>query len=578
MPQDGATTRLAGGLAALAHAARGMLGRLAPTSPRLRPLTVLAASVALVAGLAYYGADTFSRRAVDQRAATEAGSLAAVTAHLATGDSFNTYMEMLRYAEDPRVHQRATPRGVRTSVMQQDLYLNTNNLASLIVADRSGSVLASTDPSVTRVLDSAAFQQARSTLTPSSSDVVLPRAGRPGYVEFAVPLKDSDGTTWGILLGRADPARLWKATLEAQVDGSRNVVINADGVYAAGVPDALLGQPWRGQPLGGGGVRAAVAGVDSICGLSPIGKGSQIDQGSTMASCLPSSLVEAEHAQAMGKQGWVTLAAAVLAVVLGGAALSFGGRRRRPLLLLAAPRDDAAPEPEEPAPTPAAAAAPVAATALIEAYERRNERLSEQLRDDVRARLLLAAAQEDEAYRRIDPESAAEGTPYSPSGLHAQAMAELEAARDRELRAIEQELYPGVVRLGLPNALKALRKDLESVIDLTLEMDPLADAVDDAGDRAAIDLGRRLVLYRFVLEGARALAEAGAREALVTLGRGEAAVTLAIGAPLDETDDAAAAVLDARFETSRLAIDAYGGALDRARDGAQYRAVATFPA
>ncbi|MDE3095295.1 MAG: cache domain-containing protein [Chloroflexota bacterium] len=576
MPQDGATTRLAGGLAALARSARGLLVWLAPVSPRVRTLTVLAAAVALVAAVAYYGADTFSRRAVDQRAATEAGSLAAVTAHLATGDAFNTYMEMLRYAEDPRVHQRATPRDVRTGVMRQDLYLNTNNLASLIVADRSGTVLASTDPSVTRVLDSPAFQQARSTLTPSSSDVVLPQAGRPGYVEFAVPLKDGDGTTWGMLLGRADPARLWKATLGAQVDGSRNVVINASGVYAAGVPDALLGQPWRGQPLAGGGVRAVVAGVDSICGLSPIGKGSQIDQGSTLASCLPSSLVEAEHAQAMGKQGWVTVAGAVLAVVMGGVALSFGDRRRRPLLLLAGPREDAAPEPEEPA--PAAAAAPVAATVLIEAYERRNERLSEQLRDDVRARLLLAGAQADEAYRRIDPESAAEDAPYAPSGLHAQAMAELEAVRDRELRAIEQELYPGIVRLGLPNALKALRKELEPVIDLTLEMDPLADAVDEASDRAAIDVGRRLVLYRFVLEGARALAEAGAREAFVTLGRGEAAVTLAIGAPLDETDDAAAAALDARFETSRLAIEAYGGALDRARDGAQYRAVATFPA
>ncbi len=569
MPQDGALARLRAGLYPLVRRAQDAAWRLPAVSDRVRTLTVVAAAVALVAALTYYGADTFSRRAADQRAAAEANSLATVTGRLATGETFNTYLEMLRYAEDPRVHQKATPRDVRAGAMQQELYLNTNNLESLIVADQSGNVVASTDPSVTHVLDSAAYQQARSTLTPSNSDVVLRQAGHAGYVEFAVPLKDSDGTTWAVLLGRADPARLWKSALGAQVDGSRNVVINGDGLYAAGVPDALLGQPWRGQPTGGG-VRANVAGVDSICGLSPIGRGSQIAQGFSVASCLPSSLVEAEHAHAIDQQGWITIAGAVLAVVLAGGALSLGERRRRPLLLLTGPREEAAPEPE-PQAAPAAAARPADATALIEAYERRNERLSEQLREEVRARLLIAGMQADEAYRRIDPESAAEGT------LHAQAMGELEAVRDRELRAIEQELYPGVVRLGLPNALKALRKDLAHTIDLTLEMDALADAVDEDGGRAAIDVGRRLVLYRFVLDGARAVAEAGAREALVTLRRSDDAVWLAIGAQLEEADDASTGALDARFETSRLAIEAYGGALARTREGARYRAVATFP-
>src|SRR6185437_651606 len=90
----------------------------------------------------------------------------------------------------------------------------------------------------------------------------------------------------------------------------------------------------------GGGVRAEIAGVPSICGLSAIGAGSQIDRGFTVASCLPSSLIEAEHTQAIGKQGWITISGAILAVALAGTALYFADRRRRPLLMLSGPADD----------------------------------------------------------------------------------------------------------------------------------------------------------------------------------------------------------------------------------------------
>ena len=82
--------------------------------------------------------------------------------------------------------------------------------------------------------------------------------------------------------------------------------------------------------------------MSSICGLAPIGRDTQIDRGLNVASCLPTSLIEAEHGHAMGKQGLVTLAAAVLAVVLGiGLLLLFGragpaeAKAQRPKVLAA---------------------------------------------------------------------------------------------------------------------------------------------------------------------------------------------------------------------------------------------------
>jgi len=570
MPRDGALARLRAGLHPLVRRIDAALDYLPATSPFARAIVVCAAAVAFVAALTYYGADEFSRRAVDQRAASEAASLAGLSAHLATGDAYQTYLEMLRYADDPRVHNRATPPADRRTAMQQQLYLNTNNLAALAVADRSGNVLATTDPSITHVLDSDAYLKARNTLTAANSDVIMTDPGATGYVEFSAPLRDDDGETWGVLIGRADPARLWGPTLKASVDGSRTVIISGAGELAAGVPEAMLKQPWRGEPLAGGGVRADIDGVDSICAVDAIGQGSPIDRGTMVASCLPTSLVEDEHAGAMGRQGWVTISGAVLALVLAAGALHAGFRARKPLLMLTGPKDDvtAAPSGETDAPSLAAAApAPAyASIEVIEAYERRNERLAELLREDVRARLLLAASEAQDAFARRGEEA-------SGDAAHAHAIEALEEVRDRELRRVEQELYPGVVRLGLPNALKALRRDLADEIDLTLEMDPLADALDEDGEREAISLGRRLVLYRFVLEGARGLAAAGAREALVTLRRDDARLTLSLAAA-DVEDDAAAR---AAIEASRLAVEAYGGAATWERAGSAVEAVAAFP-
>jgi hypothetical protein len=555
------------GLPALARRSGALRAGLPTVSPHLQAITVAAAALAFLAALTYYASGTFTGQAADRRGAAEAQSLARLSGRLATADAYNAYLEMLRYAADPAVRAPATRPDVRRAAMQQLLYVNTNNLSTLIVADRSGLVIASTDPAILDVRDSTAFQDARSTFVASNSDVIFPPDGGRGYVDFATPLTDAAGTTWAILVGRADPARLWAPMLLSQADASRSVVISGDGRIAAGVPDPLLGRPWQGQPLPGDSVRTPIDGHDSICGLSPIGQGSRIDRGFTVATCLPASVIEGEQRRALDRQAIVTAAGLVLALVLAAAALVFANRRPRPLLMLAAPHDGEAeerpeaaepmaPPPSEPDGPPTGAEAPamppavdVDAAALIEAYERRNERIAELLREDLRARLLVSGTQAAEAFRRASPDD------DEAVSLHAQALEELEGVRDRELRRIEQELYPAVVRLGLPNALKALRRDLAGDIDLTLELDPLADALDEDEGRAAIDVPRRVVLYRFVLETARALAEAGATSAFVTLSRRDGEISLCV-------TSAEASVEEPAFDASRLALEAYGGGLE----------------
>jgi signal transduction histidine kinase len=611
------------------------------------------AAVAFMATVTFYAAQQFSRRAADTRASGEAISFAEHSGTLATGDAFDGYIEMLRYADDPAVHSKASTREARVGAMQQLLYLNVNNFSSLTIADRSGLVLATTDPSIVTVGDSPTFAETRANLSPANSDIVLSEPGKPGYIEYTAPLKDADGTTWGVIIGRADPARIWKGTLAAAVDGSRNVIINSDGLFAAGVPDELLGQPWRGAPVGNGGVSATIAGVNSICGLAPIGKDTQIDRGLNVASCLPTSVIEAEHGHAMGKQGLVTLAAAVLSVVLGGGVLLLFGRssgpeaRVRPAKALAAdvaearvaslaaviaapepealaapearpnepvvaeeqaaPEAEAAPE-EEPAeaqeeaqqeeldealddeaadepeadmtvavaPTDEAVGPPepeapgettterlsepapplaVDALTLIEAYEQRNARLSERLRESVQAKLLVASAQADEAYKLAQAE--AEEDKEVAHKLHAHVMEELGRLQEHELRAISQELHPALIRMGLPGALRSLAKEFTDVVAITLDVDPAADSVGRTAGRAAIPTGQRLTLYRFATEAVRALAGAGAPACTLTLRREDGVLVLHVSGATSAVDGAP--VDRNAFAASGLAAEAYGG-------------------
>ncbi|MBI5285039.1 MAG: cache domain-containing protein [Chloroflexi bacterium] len=575
--------------------------RLRRPSPLITAICVVTAAAAFMAGLTYYGAQTFTRRAANTRASNEARSFSAHSAKLATGDAFDGYIQILRYSDDPIVSGKASSPADRVAVMQQQLYINVNKFVSLTVANRAGDVLASTDPNIKSVRDSQAFIETRSNLGPANSDVMLPIAGKHGYVEYSAPLREPDGAVWGVLIGRADPARLWTATLLASVDGSRNVIINSDGQFAAGVPDELLSQPWRGAFIGNGGVRADIAGVDSICGLAPIGKDTQIDRGLNVASCLPVSLIQLEHGRAMGKQGLITGAGAVLAIVLALGALNLllrSGDPAPPVVAAPATGEAAAAEEEpkggtaeaeahadpieedvsgEPSAVPADApplmpppAADVDALTLIDAYEQRNARLSERIRESIQARLLVATSQVDEAYKlaATDLQAAA--------SLHAHAMEELDEIRDRDLRAIGQELHPGLVRLGLPAALKVLRKELAGQIDLTIDVDATADSLGGAPGRASVPPAQRLVFYRFALEAARALAAGGAATCTAALKREGDALVLSISGMTPEGE--AGQVDRGPLAASALAFEAYAGFISVSRREGVVTVAAEVPA
>ena len=554
-------------------------------SPLAVSVSVLVLVAGLLAGLTYYGAGAFNKRAADTRASNEASSFAEHSGTLATGDAFAGYIQILHDAEDPIVRTKTAAQGERVAALQQLLYLNVNRFASLSIADRSGLVLATTDATIVSVRDSATFKKTRANLSPANSDVILPATGKPGYVEYATALREADGTNWGFLVARADPARLWNGTLLAAVDGSRNVIINSAGQFAAGVPDELLGQPWRGATVGTQGVRASIDGVESICGLAPIGKGTQIDRGLDVASCLPVTVIQAEHGQAMGKQGLVTAAGAVLAVVLAAGLLKLGLGRTAPSAespgaqpqrrdedgaRATVPAVDAGPAeapeaPETPAAAPAAevaldddddpllaamtAATPgpqhadgdhageplppldIDAVALIDAYEQRNARLAERLRESVLTKLMVAATKADEAYKLASTDE------ELSTSLHGHAMEELERLRERELRAIGQELYPGLTRLGLPSALRGLAKDLADVIDVTLDVDAAVDALAVGAGRTPIATPLRLMLYRAAQDAARAFALAGASTCTVSLRREGADLALQIAATAPEELD-----------------------------------------
>lgn len=567
-----------------------------PPTPFAIAVAVVAVAIGFIAAVSYYSAREFSGRAADTRASNEAMSFAAHSARLANGDAFSGYIQILRYAEDPVVTAKYAEPNARQNALQQLLYLNTNKFDSLTIADRTGIIFATTDSRIATMQGSVTFAETRANLSPANSDIMLPEAGKPGYVEYTAPLRDVDGSIWGILVGRADPARLWRETLLAGVDGGQNVIINNSGQYAAGVPDELLRLPWHGQPLPNGAVRASIAGVDSICGLAPIGKDTQIDRGLNVASCLPASIIQAEQNDATGKQALITLAAAVLAIVAAAAllrvawrrALAAGGAPAAPLDARVAPIAvveavvEAGPVVEEPAAVEEAEAAPVPelepvvqlpppdidAVTLIDAYEARNARLAGRLREQLQAKLLIATTQADEAYKLMGADD------ELSSGLHAKAMSELETLREREIRSIGQELYPGLVRLGLPGALQAMKRELADVIDVRLEVDPSADSVSSAHGRAVLGSGIRLVLHRFVVEAVRTLALAGASECVVALEREGLHLTLRVsGRPADgEVVDPEALAANA------ISIEAYAGTLEIGESAAGIVMTARAPA
>jgi len=549
----------------------GHLGRRWDAAPPwLRAATILLCAVAFVSVITYASSRIFSGRAADNRAANEAASFAEHSARIATGEAFDGYIQMLRYADDPTLRSRASTPTAQQEVLRQLIGLNVNKFQALLIADRSGNVLTTTDPAFSSVEGNVAFGLSRGHLGPANSDIILTEAGKTGYVDFTAPLRDTDGTVWGFVIGRADPARIWRETLIASVDGGRNVIINSQGQYAAGVPEPLLRLPWHGELMSDGRVRATVAGVPSICGIAPIGKDTQMDSGLSIASCLPTSIIQAERSQATGKQWLVTLAAAAFAAVAGGVALRWTVGRQSPPAEPAAAAGRETPDvtldelfqalPEEPAAPPEKPLLPPAdvdALALVDAYERRAARLADRLRDDVQAKLLLATTQVDEAFRiaGADADLAA--------SLHEIAIGDLETVRDGDLRSLGHALYPGHVRLGLPAALRALASELGDLIETSLDIDPRADRVGSEATGAALTANVRLLLYRIADDMLRALAFAGAADASLRLERRPAAVVLTVEGDIAATE----IIANSDFAAHAITVEAHAGTFTLSVEG-----------
>jgi hypothetical protein len=551
--------------AGLATAVRDAAGR--PGPPFLVAAVVAVAGAALVAVAVSLAAERSAAGRAEARAAGEAASFARHSAVLATGDAFGGYIQLLRDADDREVRESATPSDVRTAALRRLLGLNTNRFSGLAVVGLDGRLVAATDTAMLDAAASPAFAAVRANQGNANSDILLDADGKPAYVDYASILAGADGEKWGVLVARAGADMLWQTTLASSIDGGRNVIINREGQLAAGVPGGLLGAPWRGRDVAGGAIRARIAGVDSICGLAAIAPGTQIDHEWNVASCLPASTVLA-GAGAAGNV-WLTgiIAFAAAGIVSSGLLRVFA--RPAGMVVVTPPR--AAPEletdleqeaePEEPpAPSEPLDLPPnVDARTLIAAYEDRNARLAGRVRESVQARLLVASSRVEEASQLF------EDSPDLARVMLERAGSELDDLNEHELRALGQELYPDLVRLGLPAALRSLRKDVTDLIDVEVDAEAAADSVDDTSERA-IGTPRRIVMYRLVLDALRVLAAAGLEACTVSLRRNGDTLWLSVKGhgetgPLDERALAA----------GRLAAEAHGGRfrLDHAADSVQ---------
>ncbi len=534
---------------------------------RAVPFAFVACAVVAVAAFVALAVSFAAERAYsddrDERASAEATSFASHSSWLATGDAFGGYIQMLRDAEDPAVRDIAVPSDVRSASLRRLLELNTNRFTALAVVDLNGTLIAASDPSLLDAASSQAYSTVRANRGNANSDIVLP-AGAPAYVDYATILVDPLAGPWAVLVARADPTRLWQSTLAATVDGGRNVIINRDGQLAAGTSPELLGTTWAASEFAGDAYRSTVVGVDSICSLAPIANDTQIDHEWNVASCLPATTVLAAGS-APNRVATVAGVGALCAAILGLGALAFVARERTPDEVgeSAPPVDE--PEVDEPAAEIAPAPIPqifvlpqevADARTLIEAYEARSARVAGRIRDSVQARLLVASSRVEEALELIESDVALARV------MLMRAAHELDDLNEHELRSMGQELYPDLVRLGLPAALRALRKDMTDLIEVDVTADSDADSLDNLNDRA-IDMPRRVAMYRLALDALREFSEAGLANCTIDLQRSETRLWLAIKGHGDAID-----LDEASLAAARIAVQAYGGrfVLDRAHD------------
>lgn len=520
---------------------------------------LVAAAVAAIVSLAAVRGYGDQER---DRAAEEASSFAEHSGLLATGDAFAGYIQLLRDAEDTQVRNIGTPSDVRTSALRRMLELNTNRFSGLAVVGLDGRVISATDISLLDATVSEAFATVRANHGNANSDIVLGPDGK-AHVDYASILVDESGQKWGVLVARADPNNLWRPTLSATIDGGQNIIINRDGQLAAGVSRDVMGRPWKGRDFAGGTIRGHVGGVDSICGLEAIAPGTQIDHEWNIASCIPASRVLGGSAAA--DTVWLTaVAAAALLSLAVSVVLRLVAQGRALIPAETKVIEDTAPvaeeeadiEPDPVAPEPPPPPPNIDARALIAAYEARNAKLAARVRESVQARLLVASSRVEEAIQ-LQGQS-----PDLMRVMLERAGHELDDLNEHELRALGQELYPDLVRLGLPAAFRALRKDVADVLEVEVDAEADVDSVDEDSERA-IGTPRRILMYRLVLDALQQFTDIGLEACTVSLHRSPSALWLAV-----KGRGTATGLDPAAFVASALAAEAYGGSfgLEHAED------------
>jgi hypothetical protein len=548
-------------IAAIRRAGRG------PRPTFLVPVVAILASAAAALSVAGFAAREMEGHSARQRAAVEAASLSQESGRAATADAFTGYIQLLRDADEPLVSAPDTSPAERAPALQRLLEVNTNRFSGLAVLALDGRVEATAGSGIDDPAVSEAFAAVRANHGNANSDIVLTEAGR-AYVDYATVLVDGEFHAWGVLVARAEAARLWQTTLAASLDGGRNIIVNQRGDFSAGVGSELVGQPWTASDFAAGAVRSRADGIDSICGLHAIAADTQIDHGWNIAACIPADRVLAgAHA---GMQRFALISAAAFAVVVAVAAFALYALYARPRAV-ANPEPDLGPAAPEPIPEPdddlpvALVAAPVDPRALIDAYEARNARLATRLRESVQVKLMVATARLSEAEK-----ASKQGAEFG-DGLRERAIAELDALNEHDLRAIGQELFPDLVRLGLPAALHALRKDVAEDIQVDIEAEATIDSVDETTGRASIDQGRRMAIYRAALETVRALAAAGVKQCALSLR------SLLPGLELVVQAEAIDGPFSFDLNAAALTAEAYGGSLTLEGDEGRILVRALFP-
>jgi signal peptidase len=284
----------------------------------LSGLGVASIAMAAVAAFSYATAPRPSRQPQQQRLDREIESISALSAKLARSEALSGDTQVAQYVTDPALRNAQASEAERLGALRQAILQDTNTLSALAVIDLNGKVITSTDASITDVHDSQAFLVTRASDRISSSDAVL-FDGRHGYIDYAAPVRTASGTTWAVLLGRADPMRVFANTLSASVDDSTNLILTGDDRLVGGVTDSLLGTPWHAQQASAGAVRASIDGNDVLCQMTSIGAGTDVDHKLQVASCLPISLAALTAGPDYGRYGLYVIgftAAATLAAAI----------------------------------------------------------------------------------------------------------------------------------------------------------------------------------------------------------------------------------------------------------------------